>query len=34
MSEAIIELKGIKKHYGNHEVLKGVNMQINRGDMD
>ena len=33
MSEAIIELKDIKKHYGNHEVLKGVNMQINRGDI-
>ena len=33
MSEAIIELKNIKKHYGNHEVLKGVNMQINRGDI-
>ncbi len=33
MSEAIIELKDIKKHYGKHEVLKGVNMQINRGDI-
>ena len=33
MSEAIIELKDIRKHYGKHEVLKGVNMQINRGDI-
>ena len=33
MSEAIIELKNIRKHYGKHEVLKGVDMQINRGDI-
>ena len=33
MSEAIIELQDIRKHYGRHEVLKGVNMQINRGDI-
>ena len=33
MSESIIELKDVKKHYGKHEVLKGVNMQINRGDI-
>ena len=33
MSEAVIELKGIKKQYGNHAVLKGVNMQVNKGDI-
>lgn len=33
MGEVAIELKNIKKQYGNHEVLKGVNMQVNRGDI-
>ena len=33
MSEAVIELKNIKKQYGNHAVLKGVNMKVNRGDI-
>ena len=33
MSEAVIELKNIKKQYGNHAVLKGVNMQVNKGDI-
>lgn len=33
MSEAIIQLKNIKKSYGNHEVLKGVNMEVNKGDI-
>ena len=33
MSEAIIRLKDIKKSYGNHAVLKGVNMEVNRGDI-
>ena len=33
MGEVVIELKNIKKQYGNHEVLKGVNMQVNRGDI-
>ena len=33
MSEAVIKLENVKKSYGNHEVLKGVNMQVNRGDI-
>ena len=33
MSEAVIKLDNVKKSYGNHEVLKGVNMQVNRGDI-
>lgn len=33
MSEAIIQLKDIKKSYGAHEVLKGVNMEVNKGDI-
>lgn len=33
MSEAVIELHNIKKQYGNHAVLKGVNMQVNKGDI-
>ena len=31
--EAVIQLKDIKKKYGKHVVLKGVNMQVNRGDI-
>ena len=34
MSEAVIKLENVKKSYGNHEVLKGVNMQVNKGDID
>ena len=33
MSEAVITLAGIKKSYGKHRVLLGVDMQINRGDI-
>ncbi|MCR5747678.1 MAG: ATP-binding cassette domain-containing protein [Lachnospiraceae bacterium] len=33
MEEAVIKLEGIKKSYGSHEVLKDVNMQVNRGDI-
>ncbi|MBQ9605766.1 MAG: ATP-binding cassette domain-containing protein, partial [Lachnospiraceae bacterium] len=33
MSEAMIKLDGIKKSYGKHDVLKGVNMQVNKGDI-
>ena len=33
MSEAVIKLEDVKKSYGRHEVLKGVNMQVNRGDI-
>ncbi|MBO6147441.1 MAG: ABC transporter ATP-binding protein [Lachnospiraceae bacterium] len=33
MGEAVIELKDIKKDYGSHAVLKGVNMQVNKGDI-
>ena len=33
MSEVVLELKDIKKNYGNHKVLKGVNMTVNKGDI-
>ena len=33
MSEALITLQGVKKSYGKHRVLLGVDMQINRGDI-
>lgn len=33
MSEAVIKLDNVKKSYGKHEVLKGVNMQVNKGDI-
>ena len=33
MSEAVVKLDGVIKKYGNHEVLKGVNMQVNKGDI-
>ncbi len=33
MSEAVIELRGLQKSYGKHHVLKGVDMQVNKGDI-
>ena len=33
MSEAVLELKDIKKNYGKHQDLKGVNMTVNKGDI-
>lgn len=33
MNESVILLENVKKSYGSHEVLKGVNMQVNRGDI-
>ncbi len=33
MGEEIIRLENVKKQYGRHEVLKGVDMQVNRGDI-
>ncbi len=33
MSEAVIKLDNIVKSYGKHDVLKGVSMQVNKGDI-
>ncbi len=33
MSEAVISLKGIEKSYGKHNVLNGVSLEINKGDI-
>ena len=33
MPEPILEIKGLRKSYGKHTVLKDVNMQVNRGDI-
>ncbi|MBQ1388528.1 MAG: ABC transporter ATP-binding protein [Clostridia bacterium] len=33
MSEAVIKLDNIVKSYGKHDVLKGVTMQVNKGDI-
>lgn len=33
MSENVIVLKDVKKAYAKHEVLKGVNMQVQKGDI-
>ena len=33
MKDAMITLKGIQKSYGKHHVLKGVDLQINKGDI-
>ncbi len=32
-SKDVIKLENVKKSYGKHEVLKGVDMQVNRGDI-
>ena len=33
MQESVIRLENVKKSYSGFEVLKGVNMQVNRGDI-
>ncbi len=33
MGDAVFSLKGIKKNYGSHQVLKSVDMQVNKGDI-
>ena len=33
MSESIVKLEHVTKSYGNHAVLKDVNMQVNKGDI-
>lgn len=33
MSDAVIRLENVYKAYGKHEVLKDVNMQVNKGDI-
>ena len=33
MNDTVIELKNVKKQYGKFEVLKGVNMKVNKGDI-
>ncbi len=33
MSDTIISLKNINKNYGKKEVLKGVNIEVNKGDI-
>jgi ABC-type multidrug transport system ATPase subunit len=33
MSESVIKLEGVVKSYGAHKVLKGVNMDVKRGDI-
>jgi len=33
MSEGVICLENVVKSYGSHQVLKGVNLTINRGDI-
>jgi ABC-2 type transport system ATP-binding protein len=32
-SPAVIEVKNLKKSYGKHQVLKGINMRVERGTM-
>ncbi|MBR2589297.1 MAG: ATP-binding cassette domain-containing protein [Clostridia bacterium] len=33
MSEELIKLKGIVKSYGKNQVLNGVDMSVNKGDI-
>ena len=32
-TQAVIRLDGVEKSYGKHQVLKGVTMQVNKGDI-
>mgnify|MGYP004725892191 FL=1 len=31
--ETILELKGIRKHYGKKEVLKGIDLSVQEGEV-
>lgn len=33
MSEEVIRLEHVVKHYGSHKVLKDVNLTIDRGEI-
>lgn len=33
MTEKILEINNLQKAYGDHEVLKGVNLELNKGDV-
>lgn len=33
MSQLILEIKDLQKAYGDHQVLKGVNLTLNKGDV-
>lgn len=33
MSEAILEVRNLKKSFGNNEILKGINFTVNRGEV-
>lgn len=33
MSERIIKVKNLKKNFGKHEVLKGINFSVKKGDI-
>lgn len=33
MSENILEIEGLEKSYGDHQVLKGVNLSLKKGDV-
>lgn len=30
---ALIEMREVKKSFGNHEVLQGINLEVNKGDI-
>ena len=32
MSEVIVEIKGLKKHYDDLEVLKGIDLVVHKGE--
>ena len=33
MSDKIITIKNLKKNFGKHEVLKGINFSVKKGDI-
>ena len=33
MTEPIIRLSGVKKSFGTHEVLKGIDLTVNKGEV-
>ena len=33
MSEAVVKVEGLRKTFGNYEVLKGIDMEVDKGEV-
>ena len=31
--DVLVDIQGVRKRYGDHEVLKGIDLQVGRGEV-